>query len=104
MTALTEAYVEERERLSRFREQDHDDFAHLLLADDAVDSVIESRARVLSIGLDQPRSVALFAPTGASEGVAASVATDDLKLELASRMRGADVRVARARARVSSRC
>jgi len=97
MTALTEAYVEERERLSRFREQDLDDFVHLLLADDAVESVIESRARVLEIGLDEPRSVAVFAPSRASDGFAASVAADDLKLELAARMRGADVRVARAR-------
>ena len=31
MTALVEAYVEERERLSRFREQDLDDFFQLLL-------------------------------------------------------------------------
>ncbi|MEX2206150.1 MAG: helix-turn-helix domain-containing protein [Myxococcota bacterium] len=97
MTALTEAYVEERERLSRFREQDHDDFAHLLLADDAVESVIESRARVLAIELHEPCSVALFAPTEASDGIAAGVATDDLKLELASHMRGVDVRVGRAR-------
>ena len=97
MTALTEAYVEERERLSRFREQDLDDFAHLLLADDAVESVIESRARALEIGLDAPRAVAVFAPSSATDGIASSVAADDLRLELAARMRGADVRVARAR-------
>jgi len=97
MTALTEAYVEERQRLSRFREQDQDDFVHLLLADDAVESAIESRARALGIAFDEPRSIAIFAPSIATGEGATSVAADDLRRELAERMRGVDVHVGRAR-------
>ena len=45
MTVLTEAYVEERERRSRFREQDLDDFVQLLLAPEAVPNVLERAPR-----------------------------------------------------------
>lgn len=97
MTALTEAYVEERQRLSRFREQDLDDFAELLLAADAVESVLESRAHSLDLALDEPRSVALFVPLSAGGGGAAGAAADDLQRELAARMGSSEVRVGRAR-------
>jgi len=94
MTALTESYVEERERLSRFREQDLDDFAELLLADEVVESVLEARAHALDLALDEPCSIALFAPPSARGGGAAA---DDLQRELAARMRSSEVRVGRAR-------
>ncbi|HKC50925.1 MAG TPA: helix-turn-helix domain-containing protein [Myxococcota bacterium] len=97
MTALTAAYVEERQRLSRFREQDQDDFVQLLLADEAVESAIESRARVLGIALDETRSIAIFAASSTNGGAATGVAADDLRRELAERLRGVDVRVGRAR-------
>jgi len=96
MAALTEAYVEERERVSRFRAQDFDDFARLLLADDARAGAIEARARSLAIALDAPLSVAVFASAGAASGSAASAAADALRQALADRLPGGDdVRVAR---------
>jgi hypothetical protein len=66
MTALVEAYVEERERLSRFRERDLDEFFSLLLADEAPDPVLEARARSLGLALDESHAVAVFGP-GAGE-------------------------------------
>jgi sugar diacid utilization regulator len=70
MTALVEAYVEERERLSRFREHDIDDFFQLLLAGDATDAVLEARAESLGIPLGDAHTVAIFGQPehGASEG------------------------------------
>jgi sugar diacid utilization regulator len=97
MTALTESYVEERVRLSRFREQDLDDFFRLLFAEDAMESVLEARARGLGIPLDEPRVVALFDP-GASAGTdGPAVEPDDLRSLLASRLRQADPWVGRSR-------
>ena len=66
MTVLTEAYVEERERRSRFREQDLDDFVQLLLAPEAVPNVLEARAAALGIALDEPRVVAILGPAGSA--------------------------------------
>lgn len=97
MTALTEAYVEERERRSRFREQDLDDFVQLLLAEEALESVLEARAGALGIGLDEPRTVAVFAwpdPIG-SQG--SGVGPDDVRRWLAARLPAADVFVGRSR-------
>ena len=54
MTALTEAYVEERERLSRFREQDLDDFFQLLLSEEAMENALETRARAIGISSAEP--------------------------------------------------
>jgi len=95
MAALTEAYVEERERVSRFRAQDLDDFARLLFAGDATDGAIEARARSLALALDAPLSVAVFASPGAASGSAAGAAADALRQSLADRLPGGDVRVAR---------
>lgn len=61
MAALTEAYVRESERLSRFREQDVDDFFRLLLAPDTLPHVVETRAAALGVDPAEPRSVAVFA-------------------------------------------
>jgi len=60
MAALAEAYVDERERLLRFREQDLDDFFRLLLVEDATENVLEARARSLGLPLDRPHAIAIF--------------------------------------------
>jgi sugar diacid utilization regulator len=83
MTALVEAYVEERERLSRFREQDLDDFVQLLLADEATETVLEERARALGIPLDAAHAVAIFGP---AEDSRAEVGPEELRLRLAERL------------------
>jgi sugar diacid utilization regulator len=96
MTAVTEAYVEERERRSRFREQDLDDFVQLLLAEQAVPNLLEARAAALGIGFDEPRAVAIFGPPGAAGGGTA-VGPEDLRRRLAARLMGAEVWVGRSR-------
>jgi sugar diacid utilization regulator len=95
MTAVTEAYVEERERLSRFREQDLDDFVQLLVAERALPHLLETRARSLGIALEEPQAVAAFGVPKSATG--ASVGPDDLTRHLAARMPGGDVRVGRSR-------
>lgn len=86
MSALTESYVEERERLSRFREQDIDEFFQLLLSEDTADSLLEARARALGVPLDEPHAVAIFGPATSSATEGAAVAPDDVRRLLASRM------------------
>ena len=96
MTALTEAYVEERERRSRFREQDLDEFVQLLLAPESVPNVLEARAAALGVALDEPRVVAILGPTGSSaDGAGAS--PEDVRRRLTARLLGAEVFVGRAR-------
>lgn len=95
MSALTEAYVEERERLSRFREQDLDDFVQLLLADQAMQNVVEARAKALGIALDERRAVAIFGPPAWSED--RSVGPDEVRRELAARLPSPVVWVGRSR-------
>ena len=97
MTAVTEAHVEERERLARFREQDLDDFVQLLIAEEAVPNVLEARARALGFALDEPRAVAIFGPPTSVGSERSSVGPDDLMRRLAARMPGADLRVGRSR-------
>lgn len=97
MTALTEAYVEERERLSRFREQDLDDFFRLLLADDAPENVIEARARTLGLPLDTPRTIAIIAPDPAGGGEGTVVGPDEMRSRLARHLRGSDLWLGRSR-------
>jgi sugar diacid utilization regulator len=94
MTALTEAYVQERERLSRFREQDVDDFFRLLLAEDTLQSVLDARARSLRLDLSEAHSVAVFAPP-AEQGT--GVAPEDVRRRLLALDPGADVCVGRCR-------
>ena len=97
MTALVEAYVEERERLSRFREQDVDDFFQLLLADEAMDSVLETRAKSLGLPLDESRAIAIFGPMPASEGQGGDAGPDDLRRRLAGRLPETEVWLGRSR-------
>jgi hypothetical protein len=64
MTALVEAYVEERERLSRFRERDLDELFQLLVTDEAPDTVVEARARSLGLPFEDAHAVTVFAHGG----------------------------------------
>jgi len=97
MTALVEAYVEERERLTRFREQDLDDFFRLLLADDVPENVLEARAHTLGLSLDAPRTIAILAPDPAAGGDAVAVGPDELRRRLARHLRGAQLWLGRSR-------
>jgi sugar diacid utilization regulator len=97
MTSVTEAYVEERERLARFREQDLDDFVQLLVAEQAVPHVLEARARSLGVALDEARAVAIFGPLTSATGERSSVGPEDLMRQLAARMPGREVQVGRSR-------
>jgi sugar diacid utilization regulator len=96
MTVLTEAYVEERERRSRFREQDLDDFVQLLLAPEAVPELMAARATGLGIGLEEPRVVAILGGAPAPEG-GAGVGPEDVRRRLSARLLGAEVFVGRSR-------
>jgi len=86
MTALTETYVEERERLSRFREQDLDEFFQLLPSEEVTENALTSRARALGIPLDEAGVVAIFAPIASSGREGVSIGPEDLRRELAGRM------------------
>jgi hypothetical protein len=90
MTALVEAYVEERERLSRFRERDLDEFFQLLVTDEAPDSVLEARARQLGLALDEAHAVAVFGADGGE-------AEHELRNRLAQRLPAASLRLGRTR-------
>jgi len=97
MTALVESYVEERERLSRFREQDLDDFFQLLLADEASEQVLAARAAALGVPLDEARAIAIFAPAAAAAGERADAARDDLRERLATRLPAGNLWLGRSR-------
>jgi sugar diacid utilization regulator len=86
MTALVEAYVEESERLLRFREQDLDDFFRLLLTDDASENVLASRARSLELPVDAPHAIAILAPGDASERDA-GIGPEEMRRRLARQLR-----------------
>jgi hypothetical protein len=90
MTALVEAYVEERERLSRFRERDFDEFFALLVAGEEPDAVFEARARSLGLPLDGPQLVAVFETDGGE-------AEGDLRGRLAECLRASPLRLGRTR-------
>jgi sugar diacid utilization regulator len=86
MTALTEAYVKERERLSRFREQGLDDFFQLLPSDEAMGHALEARARTLGIPLGESRAIAVFGLGTMAESERSSVGSGDFQRELAGHM------------------
>lgn len=96
MTVLTETYVEERERRSRFREQDLDDFVQLLLAPEAVPNVLEARASALGIAWDEPRRVAILGRAGSATDLA-GIPPDDVRRRIMARLLGAEVFVGRSR-------
>ena len=79
MTALTEAYVEERERLSHYRDQDLYDFFELLVHREGGESPIEVRARALGISLAESNAVLLFHITGATGAADGSAGLEALR-------------------------
>lgn len=95
MSDMTQAYVEERERLSRFRAQDVDELVRLLLAGDAPSSVIEARAVSLGIDLETEIAVAILGPLPVRGG-GNDVGCDDVRAWLAARGVGDDLQVGRA--------
>jgi sugar diacid utilization regulator len=88
MAALAEAYVEERERLLRFREQDLDDFFRLLLVEDAPENVLETRARSLGLPLERPHAIGIFAQGTAGGTRGTGVGPEELRRRLARHLRG----------------
>jgi sugar diacid utilization regulator len=97
MTALVEAYVDERERLSRFREQNLDDFFQLLLGGEAPDDVLEARAESLGVALHEPHAIAIFGPSAADGADGADAMPDEIRRGLDARARGAAVWLGRSR-------
>lgn len=97
MAALTEAYVRESERLSRFREQDVDDFFRLLLAPDTLEHVVETRAVALGVDPAEPLSVALIAPPAGGEAESRGVAPVELRRGLLALDPGSEILVGRCR-------
>jgi sugar diacid utilization regulator len=96
MTALTEVYVETRERRTRFREENLDEFFQLLLAGDAVEEVLEARARTLGISFHAPRTIGVFGASTSTLGGAPDVETAEVERELAGWL-GSDLCVGRSR-------
>jgi sugar diacid utilization regulator len=60
ITAVTEAYVEERERSLRSRGEAVDELLRLFAGGDAPLAVLEARSGALGLGLDAPRTAVLF--------------------------------------------
>jgi len=79
ITALTEAYVQERERLSHLREQDLSDFFELLLQPEESGGAVELHAKALGIELSPPHSFVLFQLPGAAPADAANARLENLR-------------------------
>ena len=97
MTALVEAYVDERERLSRFREQDLDDFFQVLLAEDATENVLELRARSLGLLLETSHTIAIFGPNASAGSGGTAVTPDQIRRTLARHLRNGSFELGRTR-------
>lgn len=95
MSAVTEAYVEERESLSRFRERDLDDFFQLLLAEEVSEGLLELRAKALGVRLEDPHSVIFFRPAAPLENEGGGVAAENLRRLLLGAMKERDALVGR---------
>ncbi|MDP3939570.1 MAG: helix-turn-helix domain-containing protein [Deltaproteobacteria bacterium] len=95
MTAVTEAYVEERESLSHFREQDVDDFFRLLLSEEKREGLLEIRAKSLGIRLDEPHFVAFFRPATATVAERSPVTQENVRRLLTGRTKAIGGLVAR---------
>ncbi|MCW5892256.1 MAG: helix-turn-helix domain-containing protein [bacterium] len=89
ITAVTEAYVAERERLLHSRGQALDEFMRLLPAEDAPLGVVEARARLLELRLESPRVAAFFAPARSAAVDGVGITTETLR-SLLARDRSAD--------------
>lgn len=94
-TAVTEAYVEERESLSRFREQALDDFFRSLLSRDAGDAVLEARARTLGVPLEERKTAVLFLPPASAVPDGTGIAPESVRRLLSVRLTPAGTLVGR---------
>jgi hypothetical protein len=86
VTAVIEAYVEERGRLLGARTQAFEEFLRLLVAPDTPLAVIEHRATALRLRLDRCRSIVVFRPLASEHGHAAEADVEGLRGLLASVM------------------
>jgi sugar diacid utilization regulator len=84
VTAVIEAYVEERGRLLGARTQAFEGFLRLLVAPETPLAVIERRAAVLGLRLDLCRSIVLFRPLASEDDHAAEANVEGLRGVLAS--------------------
>lgn len=87
--AVTEAYVDERERLLLGRGQALDDFLRLLVADEAPLGLLEAHARSLAIRLDLPRTILLVRAAAAHDSAPSPIDVEAIRLAL-SRLKNAD--------------
>ena len=94
MTVVTEAYVQERDRLLRSRGQAVDEFLRALLAEDTPLAVVEARARALGLRIDLLRVALLFSPAARKAGRPESD-DDVLQSLLAGRVQEGDAVVGR---------
>ncbi len=95
LTAVTEAYVEERESLSHFREQDIDDFFRVLLSEETPEGLLEIHAKSLGIRLYEPQLVAFFRPATSILADRSQVTQDNIRRLLSGRTKAVDGLVAR---------
>ena len=94
-TAITEAYVEERESLSHFRERDLDDFFQQLLSDDVPEKLLEIRAKALGVRPDEPNTIVLFRPAPLAAAEEAGASPEHARRLLSSRMKALEALVGR---------
>jgi sugar diacid utilization regulator len=84
VTAVIEAYVEERGRLLGVRTQAFEGFLRLLVAPETPLAVIERRATALRLRLDLCRSIVLFRPLASEDDHAVEANVEGLRAVLAS--------------------
>jgi sugar diacid utilization regulator len=84
VTAVIEAYVEERGRLLGARTQAFEGFLRLLVAPETPLAVVERRATALRLRLDLCRSIVLFRPLASEDDHAAEADVEGLRSVLAS--------------------
>ena len=96
-TAVTEAYVQERESLSHFRERDLDDFFQQLLSDDALEGLLEIRAKALGVCPDETNTLVLFRPALFPDGDTAGPSPENLRRLISDRMKTSEALVGRCR-------
>jgi len=97
-TAVTEAYVEERESLSHFRERDIDDFFQQLLSDEGPEGFLDPRAKALGVRAEKPNTLVLFRPALSTDGEAAGFLPGNLRRLLSDRLKDREALVGNCRA------
>ena len=84
VTAVIEAYVEERGRLLGARTQAFEGFLRVLVAPETPLAVVERRAAALRLRLDLCRSIVLFRPLASEDDHAAEANVEGLRAVLAT--------------------